>query len=223
MRAIYCVILSLALSSIATIASADDQLTNEQKREWLRDRIAASSREPNREEAAAARVARLTDNQLDPLFEYYRSGKADADQQKAESLDRKHDNDRVLRAAAARAFLQQRAAANATRPGYAPVITTLPSGASLAAGAVISPDGRYVRINAMPFFSNVQGFHTFNMANGQTQYYPLPQDPYGYGTLPNSPLLPQGVNQIPQPALQGVIPRPALEGYIPRPALQPRP
>jgi len=105
--------------------------------------------------------------------------------------------------------------------GYAPVITTLPSGASLGASAVVSPDRRYVRINAMPFFSQVNGFHTFNMATGQTQWYPN-QDPYGYGGLPNSPLLPQYQTGPTQPALNGLIPRPALEGYIPRPALQPR-
>lgn len=219
MRAIPFAIFFLAFASLA---GADDQLTLEQKREWLRDRIAATSRDRNARADAAARVARLNDNQLDALFDYYRSGKADADQRQAEDLDRKHDLDRVQRAAAARAFLQQRAAANA-RSGYAPVITTLPSGAALSAGGVISPDGRYVRVNATPFFSSVPGFYTFNMANGQTQYYPTQQDPYGYGTLPNSPLVPSGATSIQQPALQGVIPRPALEGYIPRPALQPRP
>lgn len=226
MRAFSCLILSLVFLSIGSSLWADDQLTAEQKREWLRSRIASSSREPGATEAAAARVARLTESQLDALFEYYRSGKADADQQKAEGLDRQHDYERVQRAAAARAY-QQRMAAAQGRPGYAPVITTLPSGAALSAGAVVSPDRRYVRVNAMPFFSQVNGFHTFNMANGQTQWYPTPQyggwtgyPNYGYPNLPNSPVVPNVV-PYPQPA-SNYVPRPALDGYIPRPALQPR-
>jgi hypothetical protein len=55
--------------------------------------------------------------------------------------------------------------------GYRPVITTLPTGTSLSAGAVVSPDRRYVRINAMPFFSNVGPVYTYNLKTGQTGDY----------------------------------------------------
>ena len=131
-----------------------------------------------------------------------RVGFQQADQRADEELDRLHHQQAVLLAAAVRAYQQRLAAARGGRVGYAPVITTLPSGASLAAGAFVSPDRRYVRVNAMPFFSQVQGFTTFNMANGQTRYYPLAPSA-GSAGFPAAP-------------------RPALEGYAPRPALAPR-
>ena len=55
--------------------------------------------------------------------------------------------------------------------GYRPVITTLPTGTSLSAGAVVSPDRRYVRINATPFFSSVGPVYNYNLYNGHT--YPV--------------------------------------------------
>ncbi|MCE9556006.1 MAG: tetratricopeptide repeat protein [Planctomycetes bacterium] len=50
--------------------------------------------------------------------------------------------------------------------GFQPQITTLPSGATMSATAVISADRRYVRITALPFFSQVAGVSTFNVAQG---------------------------------------------------------
>jgi hypothetical protein len=59
--------------------------------------------------------------------------------------------------------------------GYRPIITTLPSGASLSAGAVVSPDRRYVRINAAPFFSSVGPVYNYNLKTGETSVW----SPYG--------------------------------------------
>jgi hypothetical protein len=50
--------------------------------------------------------------------------------------------------------------------GYQPVITTLSEGAQMSASAVISADRRYVRINAVPFFSSIGPINTFNFASG---------------------------------------------------------
>ena len=50
--------------------------------------------------------------------------------------------------------------------GFAPFITWLPKGVSMSAGAVVSPDRRYVRVNAQPFFSTIGSVHTFNMKTG---------------------------------------------------------
>jgi von Willebrand factor type A domain len=50
--------------------------------------------------------------------------------------------------------------------GYQPVITTLSEGAQMSASAVISADRRYVRINAVPFFSSIGPVSTFNFATG---------------------------------------------------------
>jgi hypothetical protein len=50
--------------------------------------------------------------------------------------------------------------------GFQPQITTLPSGATMSATAVISADRRYVRITALPFFSQIGNVSTFNVAQG---------------------------------------------------------
>jgi hypothetical protein len=96
-------------------------------------------------------------------------------------------------------------------PGYAPVITTLPSGAQLGASAVVSPDRRYVRMNLQPFFSSVGPVQNFTFQQpgpyGGVPYY----QPY-YQPLPYyQPVLP--VVTQPQPAPQ----QPA------RPVTQPAP
>jgi hypothetical protein len=52
--------------------------------------------------------------------------------------------------------------------GYRPVISTLPTGATLTVGsAVISADRRYVRVSPSPFFSQVTEVNTFNFVSGQ--------------------------------------------------------
>jgi hypothetical protein len=51
--------------------------------------------------------------------------------------------------------------------GYIPNVTWLPTGASLTAGGTVSPDGRYVRVTAQPFFSSVPAVYTFNPYTGQ--------------------------------------------------------
>ncbi len=53
--------------------------------------------------------------------------------------------------------------------GYRPQITTLPEGANMTSTAVISADRRYVRITALPFFSQIGEVQTFNFSNGNTQ------------------------------------------------------
>lgn len=46
--------------------------------------------------------------------------------------------------------------------GFQPVVTVVPSGVQLAAGAVVSADQRYVRINAAPVFSSISDVFTFS-------------------------------------------------------------
>jgi hypothetical protein len=55
-----------------------------------------------------------------------------------------------------------------TRPGYRPVITTLPSGSNMTATAVISADRRYVRVTPTPLFSVIGPVSTFNFNTGTT-------------------------------------------------------
>lgn len=84
--------------------------------------------------------------------------------------------------------------------GYAPVITWLPEGATMNVGAVVSPDRRYVRINAQPFFSSIPGYSTFNYATGQSAYYPLT----------NGPIVQNGFPQQQAPVVQRQAPRPQM-------------
>ncbi|MEQ8789123.1 MAG: hypothetical protein RIC55_22615 [Pirellulaceae bacterium] len=55
-----------------------------------------------------------------------------------------------------------------TRPGYRPVITTLPQGSNMTVTAVISADRRYVRITPTPLFSIIGPVSTFNFSSGSS-------------------------------------------------------
>jgi hypothetical protein len=61
--------------------------------------------------------------------------------------------------------------------GYMPVVTWLPEGTWFGASANISPDGRYARINANPYYSSVGPVYTYNLNNGATQSW-MPQPGY---------------------------------------------
>lgn len=50
--------------------------------------------------------------------------------------------------------------------GFAPVISLIPEGISLRAGAVVSGDRRYVRLSLTPVFNNVTDVFTFSFING---------------------------------------------------------
>lgn len=50
--------------------------------------------------------------------------------------------------------------------GYSPVIGIIPEGTSLTAGAVVSPDRRYVRLSLQPSYSNITDVFTFSFING---------------------------------------------------------
>lgn len=66
-------------------------------------------------------------------------------------------------------FANSRQSAPAGRSGafgYAPNITLLREGESLTAGAVVSPDRRYVRLSLQPSFSDVTDVFTFSFING---------------------------------------------------------
>jgi len=52
--------------------------------------------------------------------------------------------------------------------GFMPVITVLPAGANMIATAVVSPDRRYVRVTALPLFSQIGQVTTFNIGSGAT-------------------------------------------------------
>ena len=50
--------------------------------------------------------------------------------------------------------------------GYQPVISNLQEGTNMSATAVVSADRRYVRVQAIPFFSGIGAVYTFNFSGG---------------------------------------------------------
>ncbi len=67
--------------------------------------------------------------------------------------------------------------------GYLPVITWLPEGTSLGASAVVSPDGRHVRVSPWPMFSSVGPVYSYDLQTGETRRLP---DPSGESASPGS-------------------------------------
>ncbi|MEQ8786936.1 MAG: hypothetical protein RIC55_11580 [Pirellulaceae bacterium] len=124
-----------------------------QQRAWLRSQIAASVADPDALRDAVEKLGRMSDAQVLALVEA--RTRAVREQAYREALARQYQANGYGRGVV----------------GYRPIITTLPQGASLSAGAVVSPDRRYVRINATPFFSSIGPVRTFNMYNGQTRVY----------------------------------------------------
>lgn len=61
---------------------------------------------------------------------------------------------------------RKRSSRRAAAVGYNPVVQIIPDGTQLTAGAVVSADRRYVRINAMPVFSEIIDVFTFTFING---------------------------------------------------------
>ena len=55
---------------------------------------------------------------------------------------------------------------NGNAVGFQPEIAVLPVGATMSVNAVISADRRYVRITALPFFSNIRAVVQFNLQTG---------------------------------------------------------
>jgi len=169
------IILSIAalllLVSSASAQFAGDPLTWSvaQQRAWLRSQIAASVSDPDALKDAVAKLEHMSDAQVLALVEA---------------------RTQFLRQQAYRNALARQAYGNPYGRGvvgYRPIITTLPQGASLSAGAVVSPDRRYVRINAMPFFSSIGPVRTFNTYNGQTRVYPSYVQPYNGPVYPGQP------------------------------------
>ena len=79
--------------------------------------------------------------------------------------------------------------------GYQPVIITLPAGANFTATGVISADRRYVRITALPLFSQIGMVTTFNVSSGAIGSSPTP--PPGGGGVSG------GTNGFPPPSTTG--------------------
>ena len=141
----------------------------ERRRAWLAKQLSARVTDKAQVAQIHATLGGLSHQQIDQLAALtlqQRSSKRAPGMATAQA--------ELERAKAVRDELRRRlaVAGSGRPPGFFPVITWLPSGTSLTASAVVSPDRRYVRINAMPFFSQVGPVDTFNFFTGQTRRLP---------------------------------------------------
>jgi hypothetical protein len=150
--------------------------TTAEKRDWLQAQIARGLSNPWQVRQLQANVNRLSAKQVDSLTDAILAQQLPNDWQQAPQLERAQLDmyrSQVLR----QVLADQGAWRRFDRVGYLPVITWLPQGTAFGAGATISPDGRYVRTNANPFFSSVGPVYTYNYRTGETQLMP-PQSSY---------------------------------------------
>ena len=130
------------------------------KRRWLKKGFAIQMNNRQQVRAMKKRIKDMSPEEIDRLVQQVQTRLAQIHQQ------------RYRQAVAYRNHLrrQQRAYMDIARRrnvGFAPVITWLPQGASMTAGAVVSPNRRNVGVNVQPFFSTIGREHTFNMKKGQ--------------------------------------------------------
>ena len=167
MRRILISVVAYALATvIAQSASANEPANDltEQKRKWLFAGLTAQMKDPIQIHQARAKLERMSLQQIDQLVAQVNQRIAQSQQQRLDQAQRQYQQ-----ALAAREQLTRQLQAQRRGVGFAPVITTLPQGTSLGVGAVVSPDRRYVRINATPFFSRIGRVHTFNLKTGETK------------------------------------------------------
>ena len=128
------------------------------------------------------KVAAMSPQRIDQLVENYQTREAAPQAAQSDEAYLQAVKDKATRDALILQYQQRLAASRSGgNPGFAPVITTLPSGTQLGASAVVSPDRRYVRMNLQPFFSNVGPVQTFTFQNptpfGQQRNVQIPFRP----------------------------------------------
>lgn len=168
----------------AQAKAADVQIprTISGKRQWLREQAVKGIEDPRKAREIQRAVDRMSVAQMNEAIQGVLAQQlpANADAQQAALLAQQAQLE-LARAQALRQYLEYLVWVQQGRVGYAPVITWLPEGTQFGANAVISPDGRYARINTAPFFSSIGPVYTYNLNTGETrlqQPYPY-QDPYG--------------------------------------------
>lgn len=140
----------------------------EGKREFLQKLFARQLKDPKQIHAALARLQQATPQEIEKLMAAYEK-KARLSQERS-IAQAKRD---LARAKAYQQYLQSRVDQQRRgNPGFAPVITTLPTGTHFPVSAVVSADRRYVRITTAPIFSSVGPVRTFNTKNGRSGFVP---------------------------------------------------
>lgn len=169
------------------------------RKEWLRKQLGKLISDPREREEINARVDRLSDGQVQSLISLCLDELEARRRKQLQLLKEANKRERALQEQAEeqQAFREQLLQQFPFQPGfnqpgfypgfyqpgfyqpgfyapaigYIPVITWLPEGASLNAQAVVSPDGRHVRLSVVPFFSSIGPVYTFNYMTGETRRY----------------------------------------------------
>ena len=165
-----CLSITAVVAMLATPAFAQqqDEPTLEQKRQFVRANMIrefANSLNADLLAQIDRKVAEMSPDRLDQLVENYQKRQAAQQEAQSDEAYLQTVRDQATRDALIAQYQQRLATVRSGNPGFAPVITTLPSGAQLGASAVVSPDRRYVRMNLQPFFSNVGPVQTFTFQN----------------------------------------------------------
>ncbi len=174
---------------LAVIVTAQEQQpaqgpSLEAKRQFVRTQMIrefADSLDENLLTEIDRKVAAMSPERIDQLVKNYQKRDEAVQEVQTGEARLQQSRDEAFRQAKIAEYQQRLAAARAGggvggRPGFAPVITTLPSGTQLGASAVVSPDRRYVRMSLQPFFSSVGPVQTFTFQNS-TPYRPPVQIP----------------------------------------------
>lgn len=167
-----------------------------EKRRWLREQLSSGVKDKRELVQLLGKVDHLTPRQIDVLTNAVLAQQLPADQQQPlqqqmQQFDQQQQqilqqaNQELARLQFLRQALENeiwwRNAGYGV--GYMPVVTWLPEGTWFGGGANISPDGRYVRVNANPFFSSVGPVYTYNLNNGATHRW-MPQSGYPTSNRP---------------------------------------
>jgi len=169
-------LLSLLSITGTTLLGQDADLSA--KRDALHKAMVAPLNDPAQRQIIAQQVNLLNDAQVNRLF----MGLIGRIQQLEEIQQRLRAREQVAWNLARQnqwlwmQMMQNRGWGNRA-VGYRPIITWLPEGVNMTAGAVVSPDLRHVRISVNPFFSRIGPVDTFNYHTGQTRRIYTPSNP----------------------------------------------
>jgi hypothetical protein len=176
-----------------------------EKRRWLREQLTSSVKDRRQIQQLLAKIDNLAPQQVNELTKAALAQQlpgANQQQQVQQGLQQfdlqqqqllQQANQELARAQFIRQALENelwwRNAGYGV--GYMPVVTWLPEGTWFGAGANISPDGRYVRTTANPFFSSVGPVYSYNLNTGETRQW-MPQSGYQTNTQSSGNNLPLG-------------------------------
>jgi hypothetical protein len=158
---------SLRRGTVARVPKATELRSSvDENRQWLKQQVMNVS-DPIRRNQLVRQVEQMSAAQVNQVVAAYEQRSNVQSESKIEKARRQLREAQAYRDYLLR--LQQQQLAGRAAPGFRPLITTLPSGVSMGASAVVSPDRRYVRIGVTAFQSSIGPVRTFNMKTGETR------------------------------------------------------